>query len=92
MMFEHDPWPDIFKDPGLIKTRNHPSLAADVLVAWANCHMGKAMGYEIPKNFGTVLVEVGETIGMKKAATAENVIEYAREMGWSGEEKKNDER
>lgn len=75
-------WPEIFKNPELVKSRDARGLCADVLSAWALCYLGAASKADIPKSFGTVLVAVANKLGMKKAPTDENMVEFAEEKGW----------
>jgi hypothetical protein len=71
-------WPEIFTNPELIKTRDERALCADGLCAWALVLMGTPH----PKSFGDVLVALADRIGMKKAATGDNLSSFAVEKGW----------
>ncbi len=66
-------YPEVFYDQSLIQTRNPRQLCADALVAWGNCHMG----IKPPESFGEVLVAISAKIGMKEAATGDNLIAFA---------------
>ncbi len=76
-MFYDFTWPEVFSDPSLVETSAPASLCADALMAWGLCHLVKP-----PESFGTVLVAIGDKLGVKGGATADNLSAHAVEMGW----------
>jgi len=71
-------WPDIFKDESLIEKEHNMVLCAMGIEAWALCLSGN----DPPESFGKVLIKIRSRLGMEKAATAENLVKFAKEKGW----------
>ena len=76
-----DPWPEVFSQsidepfgPDLSVWQRKGHALANQLAAWANCHAGKSLGYQIPENFGEVMAKLG---GITGALTPEDCSEAA---------------
>ena len=75
-------WPDIFVTGVVPVDANNLALAADGLIAWANCMFGN----EPPAHFGCVMAAISSRLGV--VATAESLSAYAdaemEKMGAAG--------
>lgn len=80
-------WPEIFDDErfanrtleAYLKEQEPLRLLAGCLGGWAAVHSG--MGGELPKCFGTVLVECSQILGMRSALAKDFMAEADHRLG-----------
>lgn len=67
-------WPEIFESQDFAG-RSDIELAADALIAWGNCQMGRKYNPDGPHpNFGEVMAKIGERLGI--VPLGENLMEW----------------